>query len=85
MKFYNPFKPHIVVDGYGRYRVRKWVFGLGWSYLTDYNYWAGKDSVNTSVFSTKEGAKLQYEFFLEALVKKKLAEQKSKIEKVVHD
>lgn len=31
IKLYNPFKPHIVVDGFGKYRIRIYSV-LGWKY-----------------------------------------------------
>ena len=31
MKFYNPFKPHIIEDNVGRFYIRHW--NTGWMYL----------------------------------------------------
>lgn len=34
IKFYNPFKPHIVVDGFGVYWVRKYELFSGGCIMT---------------------------------------------------
>ena len=38
IQFYNPFKPHIVVDAFGIYWVRKYVLFWGWKYYGAYGY-----------------------------------------------
>lgn len=62
MKFYNPFKPHIVQDGFGEYFVRKlsfWMLLPCWKYMTShgyfYNYWAGLGGYG---FSSAEAAEM---------------------------
>lgn len=40
IKFYNPFKPHIVEDGFGKYWIRRLSI-LGWNYYDkdDKKFW----------------------------------------------
>ena len=44
MKFYNPFKPHIVTDG-EKYAIRKFKLVIGWQYFDIHylNYWWIRD------------------------------------------
>lgn len=37
VKFYNPFRPHLCQNGYGRYSIRKLTI-LGWLYFNGYMY-----------------------------------------------
>lgn len=44
MKFYNPFKPHIVQFGSGKYAVRRLTLLVGYQYIDrDTTYWWGTD------------------------------------------
>lgn len=68
MKFYNPFKPHIMVNGLGEYLIRKLTI-KGWRYLC-YNmhfksyYWPLRP--NASTWSSSEYyTKQALEFFSE--------------------
>ena len=42
IKFYNPFKPHIVVDAFGVYWVRKYELLNGWQYYDGNSFWCHK-------------------------------------------
>ncbi len=56
MKFYNPFKPHVVEDANGFYRVRKYGFN-GCTWLHDRLRIEFQSSLeNSSLFATKEKA-----------------------------
>ena len=68
MKFYNPFKPHIMVNGLGAHLIRKLTI-KGWRYLC-YNmpfksyYWVIRR--NTATCSSSEAyTKQALEFFSE--------------------
>lgn len=39
MKFYNPFKPHIIEDGLGVFRIRKCAM-FGWKHLSECFNWS---------------------------------------------
>ena len=86
MKFYNPFKPHIIVNGLGEYLIRKLTI-KGWRYLR-YNitfksyYWVIRR--NTATCSSSEAyTKQALEFFSELENTKKQAEKnKNKWRKV---
>ena len=86
MKFYNPFKPHIMVNGLGAHLIRKLTI-KGWRYLC-YNmpfkssYWVIRR--NTSTCSRSEAyTKQALEFFSELEnTKKQLAKNKNKWRKV---
>lgn len=62
MKFYNPFKPHIVVSNTGKFAIRELGI-LGWIYLDNnnykfYQYWFDTSSINKwSLFNDLEDAK----------------------------
>lgn len=57
IKFYNPWKPHIVEDGFGRFWIRK-TSPFGWQYYStkdDYFYVIRSFADNyTSLDSAKE-------------------------------
>ena len=90
MKFYNPFKPHIIVNGLGDYMIRKLTIKgcfKGWRYLR-YNmpfksyYWVIRR--NTATCSSSEAyTKQALEFFSELEnTKKQLQKNKNKWRKV---
>ena len=86
MKFYNPFKPHIMVNGLGAHLIRKLTI-KGWRYLR-YNmpfksyYWVIRR--NTATCSSSEAyTKQALEFFSELEnTKKQVAKNKNKWRKV---
>ena len=86
MKFYKPFKPHIIVNGLGDYMIRKLTI-KGWRYLR-YNmpfksyYWVIRR--NTATCSSSEAyTKQALEFFSELEnTKKQLQKNKNKWRKV---
>ena len=47
MKFYNPFKWHVVTDSFGNVYVRKWSI-FGWIFMSSgtYSIWHDKQYVN---------------------------------------
>lgn len=52
IKFYNPWKPHIVVDGFGCYYVRS-IGVFGWKYWWDECFW-GNQAFITSYDNLKD-------------------------------
>lgn len=56
MKFYNPFKPHIVENALGEFKIRKFST-FGWEYLSEFFYWNTGDSLWIEEFRTLEKAK----------------------------
>ena len=82
MKFYNPFKPHIVVDGLGVYRIRKWLFN--WVYLTCGNNWLPKIYLGVETFCSYVTAKNSMESYVILKTREKIEEKLKQKEKAVH-
>ena len=58
MKFYNPFKPHIVEDGLGSFYVRKLSISMlipGWVYMS-YRGTFSPEWIDPWPFTSKEAA-----------------------------
>lgn len=82
IKFYNPWKPHIIVDGFGLYRVRI-MNGIGWKYwdngyLTYFKEWS--TPVRNLWYAEHELDKVKV-FIAET---KEYSKKKSVADKVVH-
>ena len=86
MKLYNPFKPHIIVNGLGEYLIRKLTI-KGWRYLRynmPFKSYYGVIRRNTATCSSSEAyTKQALEFFSELEnTKKQVAKNKNKWRKV---
>lgn len=83
IKFYNPWKPHIVVDGFGLYRVRI-MKGTGWKYwdndyLTSVKEWS---MPNKNIWYAEYELEKTKQFIAE---EKEYSKKKSVADKVVHE
>jgi len=86
MKFYNPFKPHIVKNGHGQYLVRKFQLNfdmLGWTYIAEGWYWT-QNIVYKRTYSSYEAAQADMKLKLEHEATAQLNEELRDKEKVVH-
>ena len=83
IKFYNPFKPHIVIDGSGVYWVRKYELFWGWKYYDGSPYWDNKIYANCSLslVSAKERLKEAQNYLI---LGKERSKTKKTSDKVVH-
>ena len=60
MKFYNPFKPHIVKDGFGYFYVRKLSISMlipSWVYMSDVGSFLS-EWIDPQPFTSKEAAEM---------------------------
>ena len=64
MKFYNPFKPHIVQDGFGVFYVRKlssWMLMPCWSYMSHSGLFYLPSIIDPEPFPSSEAAKMTFQ------------------------
>ena len=71
MKFYNPFKPHIVKFRNGKFAIRRAGFPFGfWEYLDKFTldfWWSIPQYVaNNAFFSSKEEAQTRFDVYKQA-------------------
>ena len=83
IKFYNPFKPHIVVDSFGVYWVRKYELFFGWMYYDGGHYWHNRTYANysLSLVSAKERLEDAQKYLI---LEKDRSKKKKTSDKVVH-
>ena len=74
MKFYNPFKPHIVQDANGNFWVRILEFLWGWKYSSNYGvFFYGRSFADS--YRTKEEAEKVLQLCCEEIKEEKDAEK----------
>lgn len=80
IKFYNPWKPHIVVDGFGRYYVRVHTI-FGWEYWGDNWFCGQKFYADSSIHLEIAREKLREaeDYLVKEKTRKKLLKVKYKV------
>ncbi len=84
IKFYNPFKPHIVVDAFGIYRVRKYELFFGWEYYDGNGYYFHNKTYANFYFSLDSAKEILEEAQASLILEKERSKKKAP-DKVVHE